>query len=379
MSKEVTTEMWGILIKSERIVSIILILSVLSACQSLNLSDLQNITTVDETGIAAQFCEQNGGIWQIRTNAQDENLGACVFEDKSECEGNAFLRGECRPGQYFASQAPLETQGLANMPNPASQHCEQNGGTLQLRLDANGGQYGMCVFADGSECEEWAFYRGECRPANSPSSPGPGALQGPANMPNPASQNCEQNGGTLQLRLDANGGQYGVCVFADGSECEEWAFYRGECRPGNGQPQSNPPSQHTYTNAAFGFSLDAPAGWTVWDAPNLVQFQRQAYTLFIGYWPANQTPPQIRAGMPAGEVKDAGQYNLAGSMFQKRYIIQQGKVNLVDFGHGLGFGPLQFSIWLEGPPGQGKNQSGEIPQEIIAEAEAILSSLILQP
>ena len=52
---------------------------------------------------------------------------------------------------------------------------------------------------------------------------------------------------------------------------------------------------------------------------------------------------------------------------------------MVDFGHGLSFGPLQLSIWLEGSQGQGKNQSVEIPQEIIAEAEAILNSLTLQP
>jgi hypothetical protein len=26
------------------------------------------------------------------------------------------------------------------------------------------------------------------------------------------------------------------CVFPDGSECEEWAFFRGECAPGTPQP-----------------------------------------------------------------------------------------------------------------------------------------------
>jgi heat shock protein HslJ len=34
------------------------------------------------------------------------------------------------------------------------------------------------------------------------------------------------------MRTDADGGQYGVCIFADGSECEEWAFFRDECQPG---------------------------------------------------------------------------------------------------------------------------------------------------
>ena len=78
--------------------------------------------------------------------------------------------------------------------------------------------------------------------------------------------------------------------------------------------------------------------------------------MFIGYWPANQSPPQIRAGMPEGEYQDAGQFTMAGLTFQKRIIAQQGQANMVDFGHGLSFGPLQLSIWLEGPPGQGKSK-----------------------
>jgi putative hemolysin len=49
--------------------------------------------------------------------------------------------------------------------NPASVYCEEQGGTLETRLDAEGNELGICVFGDGSECEEWAFWRGECVPA----------------------------------------------------------------------------------------------------------------------------------------------------------------------------------------------------------------------
>jgi putative hemolysin len=52
-----------------------------------------------------------------------------------------------------------------------------------------------------------------------------------AGLPNPASAYCEEQGYTLEMRTDEDG-TYGVCVFPDGSECEEWAFYRGECGPG---------------------------------------------------------------------------------------------------------------------------------------------------
>jgi len=50
------------------------------------------------------------------------------------------------------------------LPNPASVYCEENGGKLEIREDESGGQIGICVFPDGSECEEWAFMRGECEP-----------------------------------------------------------------------------------------------------------------------------------------------------------------------------------------------------------------------
>ena len=55
---------------------------------------------------------------------------------------------------------------------------------------------------------------------------------GDVGLANPASVYCEEQGYTLEIRTDASGNQYGVCIFPDGSECEEWAFFRGECGPG---------------------------------------------------------------------------------------------------------------------------------------------------
>jgi predicted secreted protein/putative hemolysin len=53
----------------------------------------------------------------------------------------------------------------AGIPNPASAYCGEAGGTLEIRKDASGGEYGMCNFPNGSSCEEWALYHGEgCRP-----------------------------------------------------------------------------------------------------------------------------------------------------------------------------------------------------------------------
>jgi putative hemolysin len=52
-----------------------------------------------------------------------------------------------------------------NMPNPASIYCEQNGNKHEIQTASDGSQSGICIFADGSTCDEWAYYRGECSPA----------------------------------------------------------------------------------------------------------------------------------------------------------------------------------------------------------------------
>jgi putative hemolysin len=58
----------------------------------------------------------------------------------------------------------------------------------------------------------------------------------PAGIPNPASEYCEEQGGRSELRTNEDGSVTGYCVFEDGSECEEWAFYNGECEPGEEKP-----------------------------------------------------------------------------------------------------------------------------------------------
>ena len=60
-------------------------------------------------------------------------------------------------------------------------------------------------------------------------------FESPVQLANPASKYCVDQGGRLEIREEA-GGEAGYCIFEDGSECEEWAFYRGECEPGTAAP-----------------------------------------------------------------------------------------------------------------------------------------------
>lgn len=70
--------------------------------------------------------------------------------------------------------------------------------------------------------------------ANPPGNPEPEAGEptttpaGTTQLANPASVNCEQKGGKLEIETTP-AGQQGICVLADGTRCEEWAYMRGEC------------------------------------------------------------------------------------------------------------------------------------------------------
>ena len=73
------------------------------------------------------------------------------------------------PTQPVESQTPAPAATGSGLANPASVNCVQKGNRLEIRTAADGGQVGMCIFPDGSECEEWAFFRGECGPGTSAS------------------------------------------------------------------------------------------------------------------------------------------------------------------------------------------------------------------
>lgn len=63
-----------------------------------------------------------------------------------------------------------------------------------------------------------------CAPTPVPAPPAPPAVP-VVGMANPASVSCVDNGGRSQIRSRPNG-EYGVCVFPDGRQCEEWALFR---------------------------------------------------------------------------------------------------------------------------------------------------------
>jgi putative hemolysin len=94
------------------------------------------------------------------------------------------------------------------VPNPASLYCKELGYKSELRADASGNQYEVCIFPDGSECRSWDFLRAKCGQKFT---------------------FCEQQGFRIENRVEDKKTwkmEYAVCVFPDGSERPEWEFFQ---------------------------------------------------------------------------------------------------------------------------------------------------------
>jgi len=95
---------------------------------------------------------------QLRTFPPEDRRSAKGFAITKE--SNAKLQALLTPEQ----KALLAADPRNTLANPASVNCGKRGGKTVIRKNADGGEYGVCVFPSGMECEEWALLRGECSP-----------------------------------------------------------------------------------------------------------------------------------------------------------------------------------------------------------------------
>lgn len=64
------------------------------------------------------------------------------------------------PMMFISVTRHVETE----LANPASKYCLEHGGLSAIQSNSNGSQYGICQFPNGSVCDEWKYFRGECSP-----------------------------------------------------------------------------------------------------------------------------------------------------------------------------------------------------------------------
>jgi putative hemolysin len=153
------------------------------------------------------------------------------------------------------------------------------------------------------------------------------------NMPNPASVYCVQNGNKLEIQTASDGSQSGVCVFPDGSTCDEWAYSRGECDPAaqnsptpymNAEATSTTTSGYTEENASGGFmppgTSEEIADW--WGVIKSTQpgaqyddyFERQDLETQFIYFGIDSTDSAVQAQIEA--LRDSGNIvHLYGTLF----------------------------------------------------------------
>lgn len=215
-----------------------------------------------------------------------------------------------------------------------------------------------------------------------PTQPAPDQLA----LPNPASVYCEAQGGRLEIRTDASGGQAGVCIFQDGSECDEWAYLRGECQPGSSDSPASAMPTSRYINEIYGFSFNPPSDWSIEEFHNsspeagndYLIFLRPGYKLFVGYQWANEEIKPFRTGMPQGEFVEGGSATLLGQPVPKQILVWDGKNKVVTYGGRIKMGELILVMYLDAvDAGEPNYDAINIPQEIIAGADQIIASFAL--
>jgi putative hemolysin len=142
-----------------------------------------------------------------------------------------------------------------------------------------------------------------------------------ANMHNPASVYCQEQGYTSEIRTAMDGSQSGACIFPDGSECDEWAYFRSECGPGQYYPGSTPATPTTLppTAAPTSFCTGPVAeGWRLYCHETLglsfeypenatIDLTEDGYSIFVnGPLVNDETWPVLAISFP----RDRQEYRL---------------------------------------------------------------------
>jgi len=97
-------------------------------------------------------------------------------------------------------------ENMVGMANPAAVYCEGLGYDME-NVQRNGGGDADCIFPDGSRFGQWDFLSGRCGQEFT---------------------YCKLNGGTIE-----EGANILTCHFADGSTCDEYQYFLGNCSPGD--------------------------------------------------------------------------------------------------------------------------------------------------
>jgi putative hemolysin len=205
-------------------VALIAALVVLAACvplpapqsPSTGLDEARAIAAHSECAQAGQIMKpavynENSGTWWIQMEANKPGCNpACVVDLKTK---TAVVNWRC-------TGLKVEPTGAAGIANPASANCGKQGGVSTIETQPEGGQYGVCSFPNGKQCEEWALLRGTC--------PVGGVdVKGYATA---AGRYCAITGGTYTATANQGAAdEAGTCTLQGGKACDAGEYYAGTC------------------------------------------------------------------------------------------------------------------------------------------------------
>lgn len=269
----------------------------------------------------------------------------------------------CTPARVEPT-APPATQTpapIADLPNPASVHCQEKGHKLEIRTDKDGGQVGICVFADGTECDEWAFFRGECGPNVPTATAEPTATPlPPTATPAPATATPIPPTATPEPAAD--------CAPITTESGPEFALWR------------------EYTQETYGFTLLVPPGWAVQeivDPPHTMRdhaiilwsAEEPTARLMVGFKRQGEDQLITRTGVGSGDIVDAGTVCFLGQEMPRNVLVFQGKDMTVLYGSGgeIHRDELAFTLYLD--YGGGWEDKTALSKEIQAVTDQIVTSL----
>lgn len=138
-----------------------------------------------------------------------------------------------------------------------------------------------------------------------------------------------------------------------------------------------PPAWKSYTNAAYGFSLQHPPGWDLLDGRNFVRMRKDGVSLVVGFRHASEDPNVCcRELLPEGEVVEAGTITCAGESVAKALLTCDGKTKAVIYEgtREIVVDELRFLFYLE--DFSVDYEAASIPGDVVEQVDKVVGSLV---